>query len=127
MVRAELKLFVLIVLLLIHRYKPHGYMLMKCIRELTRDVIKPGPGRIYPLLFLLKQRGLVREVRENRRKRYELTENGLNLLRKELPVLREILASLLKISDEELEKLLSILLILFVASAFKSITIVMSP
>lgn len=107
MVRAELKLFTLIVLVLIHRYNPHGYMLMKYISDITHGMIKPGPGRIYPLLFLLKQKGLVREVKENRRKRYELTENGLKLLRSELPMLCEILDNLLKIASEELQKLQS--------------------
>lgn len=106
MVRAGLRLFILIVLLLIYRYRPHGYMLMKYISEITHGVIKPGPSRIYPLLLLLKQRGLIKEaLRENRRKRYELTESGLKLLRAELPVLREILANLLRVIDEELEKL----------------------
>lgn len=102
----NLKIFVLIILLLIHRYKPHGYMLMKYIQELTHGMVKTGPGKIYPLLFLLKHQGLIRETEsDGRRKRYELTEKGIEILRNNLPKLYEILANLLDIVNEELERL----------------------
>lgn len=80
-------------------------MLMKIIDELTYGVFKPGLGRIYPLPFLLRQKGLIKEIETNdRKKRYELTEKGIEALKEELPVLRKILTDLLKTINEELEK-----------------------
>lgn len=106
MIREGLKILTILVLLLIHRYKPHGYMLMKEIQSLSQGMLRPGPSRIYPLLFLLKQRGLIREIEGGgRRKRYDLTEKGVELLREELPKFREVISSILKIVVEEMEKL----------------------
>ena len=99
-------LYKLFILLLIHYYKPHGYELMKKVREISRGLLKPSPGTMYPLLFLLKSQKLIREVKtSDRRKKYELTEKGLEFLRDNLPRLREMLAELISISDKVLEEL----------------------
>ncbi len=64
---------------------------MKLLNEISDGLIRVGPGTIYPTLFYLKTRGLIREIKEDRRKVYELTEKG----REELEMYRESLERLL--------------------------------
>ena len=101
----RINLFKIYMLLLIDYYKPHGYELMKRIRSMSNDLIKAGPGTIYPLLFLLKRQKLIREVVEGRKKRYVLTEKGLEVLRENLPKLSRMIDELRLIIDEELRRL----------------------
>ncbi len=97
-----------LILLIIYKYKPHGYELMKIIRELTGGLLQPGPGTIYPILFLLKSQGLIREIQSNdRRKRYEITEKGIKQLEEFLPKMRKIMENILDLIDyvqEDIEK-----------------------
>ncbi|OYT39207.1 MAG: PadR family transcriptional regulator [Desulfurococcales archaeon ex4484_58] len=97
----------LFILLLIDYYKPHGYELMKRIRIISRNLIKIGPGTIYPLLLILKSQKLIREIREDngRKKKYDLTEEGREILRENLPKLRDMLNEILAIIDEELSSI----------------------
>lgn len=102
----RITLFKIFILLLIHYYKPHGYELMKQVRMLSRGLLKPGPGTMYPLLFLLKHQKLIREISgDGRRKRYELTSKGIEVLRGYLPKFREMLLDLLKIVEEETRRI----------------------
>ena len=94
-------IFRLTLLLLIYKYKPHGYELMKKIEEISNGLIKVGPGTIYPALFLLKKRGLITEIVENdRRKRYELTEKGLKELLSHISDLEFFYKNVLSIISE---------------------------
>ncbi len=95
------RIFRLVLLLLIDRFRPHGYGLMKLLREISDGLIRVGPGTIYPTLFYLKTRGLIREIKEDRRKVYELTEKGREELEKYRESLEHLLENLLKISRGE--------------------------
>lgn len=86
------RIFRLLLLLLIDKYKPHGYELMKILNEISGGLIRVGPGTIYPALFILKARGLIREIGGGRRKKYELTSKG----RAELEKYRDKLSMLCK-------------------------------
>jgi len=90
-----------VILFIIYKYRPHGYELMKIIARISNGLLTPGPGTIYPLLFLLKKRGLIREVSEEgeRRKRYEVTEQGKEFLREVLPSLKGALLNFLDVIE----------------------------
>ncbi len=94
------RVFRLLILLLIDEYRPHGYELMKRINELAGNITRIGPGTIYPALFFLKARGLIREIKEGRRKRYELTEKGRAELEKYLGDLENMCREILRLLEE---------------------------
>lgn len=102
--RVKVNILKLFALLLIDYYKPHGYELMKRINELTNGILKPSPGTIYPLLFLLEKQGLIRGVKISSRKKYDLTEQGRKLLYPSLNKLKNMVEELNKIINEELVK-----------------------
>ncbi len=95
------RIFRLVLLLLIDRFRPHGYGLMKLLNEISDGLIRVGPGTIYPTLLYLKTKGLIREIKEDRRKVYELTERGREELEKYRESLEHLLENLLKISRGE--------------------------
>jgi len=89
-----------LILLIIYKYRPHGYELMKMIKEISGGLLQPGPGTIYPILFLLKSQGLIQEIRsEDRRKRYEITEEGVKHLEEFLPQMRKMMKNILDLID----------------------------
>lgn len=90
-----------VILFIIYKYRPHGYELMKLIARISNGLLAPGPGTIYPLLFLLKKRGLIREVSDkgDRRKRYEVTEQGKEFLKEILPSLKGALLNFLGVIE----------------------------
>jgi len=98
------------ILLLLKEESLHGYKIMKKIKEKTK-FWKPSPGTIYPALHSLTKRGLIKEVKEGRKKRYILTKKGLKIS-KEIKnfeqLMREkmskILEDILNIDKLELEK-----------------------
>jgi len=59
-----------------------GSEIMDEIEKRTNGRWKPSPGSIYPLLAWLQENKCIRELPSNQSglKRYELTENGKNLL-----------------------------------------------
>jgi DNA-binding PadR family transcriptional regulator len=73
----------------LHILKDHsmsGAELTSTIEEETAGRWKPKPGSIYPLLKSLLQDGLTRELpdTDEKTRRYELTEKGLELLEREI-------------------------------------------
>jgi len=75
----------------------HGYKLMNKIKEKT-GFWKPSPGTIYPTLHSLLKRGIVKEIRDGRRKKYKLTRKGLNIS-------KEIKSIEIELKDKALEVL----------------------
>jgi DNA-binding PadR family transcriptional regulator len=63
----------------------HGYVVMQRVREMSRGSVEVGPGTLYGVLSKLLQEGLVRMVKEEkRRKVYELTPKGKDVLRAQI-------------------------------------------
>lgn len=58
----------------------HGYALMKEIERLTEEDWKPSPGSIYPALQDLLKDELIVAKKEGRRKIYEITPKGEQVL-----------------------------------------------
>ena len=80
----------LIVLQLLHSEPTNGYDLSLRIQAISRDVLQVNAGSLYPALYRLEERGLIRsEWRETpkgrRAKVYSLTASG----RKQLAEQRE--------------------------------------
>jgi DNA-binding PadR family transcriptional regulator len=71
----------LTVLKLVSKEPTHGYALMKEIERLTDEDWKPSPGSIYPALQELVSDGLVQVRAEGRRKVYEITPKGMDVLK----------------------------------------------
>jgi transcriptional regulator len=75
----------LIVLQLLHAAPTNGYDLAQRIQETTSEVLSVNAGSLYPALYRLEQRGLIRaawqETANSRRaKVYSLTRAGLRHL-----------------------------------------------
>ena len=75
----------LIALQLLHAAPTNGYELALRIQQTTRDVLTVPAGSLYPALYRLEQRGLIRatwQATENgrRAKVYSLTRAGLRHL-----------------------------------------------
>ncbi|WP_117212058.1 PadR family transcriptional regulator [Allorhizocola rhizosphaerae] len=67
----------------------HGYAMQEDIAALSGD--RPGPGTLYGAIRRLEERGLIAALPEHdRRKPYELTDAGRNILRAELSRIRAV-------------------------------------
>ncbi len=67
-----------------------GSELIENIEKSTGGFWKPSPGSIYPLLSLLQDNGCISELpTENGMKRYELNENGKQLLQEQRKITKE--------------------------------------
>jgi DNA-binding PadR family transcriptional regulator len=63
----------------------HGYVVMQRVLEMSRGSVEVGPGTLYGAFSKLLQEGLLRMVKEdNRRKTYELTPKGKDVLRAQI-------------------------------------------
>lgn len=60
----------------------HGYGVMQKVEALSEGTVKVGPGTLYGAFSTLEQEKLIAMVRqEERRKSYQLTEKGRQVLR----------------------------------------------
>jgi DNA-binding PadR family transcriptional regulator len=60
----------------------HGYALMQKVEQISRGTVKIGPGTLYGAFQQLEKEGLIVKIgEEERRKIYELTLRGKNVLR----------------------------------------------
>jgi DNA-binding PadR family transcriptional regulator len=64
------------VLLLLAEEPRNGYAIMQEIERRTDGVWRPSPGAVYPALSQLEDEGLVRAIERDRRRSYELTDEG---------------------------------------------------
>ncbi len=77
----------------------HGYGVMQKVEEMSRGVVKLGPGTLYGVFSTLEgEKLIVKTGEEERRKYYQLTPRGVQVLRSQverLQVMVENGASLL--------------------------------
>lgn len=79
----------------------HGYDAMQYIREVTGGRVTIGAGTMYALLARFeKEKILVQEAEEGRRKIYRLTEKGKQLLGEEIQRIRMQLTDAEKMAEE---------------------------
>ena len=59
----------------------HGYAVMQKVEEISKGIVKVGPGTLYGAFTSLEKEGLIIMVKEeNRRKSYVLTKKGKKVL-----------------------------------------------
>jgi DNA-binding PadR family transcriptional regulator len=63
----------------------HGYVVMQRVREMSKGSVEVGPGTLYGAFSNLLKEGFLRMVKEEkRRKVYELTPKGKDVLRAQI-------------------------------------------
>jgi len=82
------------ILKLVSERPMHGYALMKEIERITGMSWKPSPGSIYPTLQELQDAGLVAQREEGRKRVYELTPHGAEVLAAALEQVRAAIVTL---------------------------------
>lgn len=84
----------LVVLHFLYQQPRHGYELIKVIGELTKDLYRPSPGVLYPLLTELEQTQLIEQCPsegDRRKQCYQLTALGQQRYQEEQPHIQQIL------------------------------------
>ena len=77
----------------------HGYGIVQTVEKMTDGTIKLAPGTMYGSLSKMEKDGVIRFIKEeDKRKIYEITELGLEVLSIELQRIKR----LYKIAQEEL-------------------------
>jgi len=72
----------------------HGYGVMQRVEAISRGTVRVGPGTLYGALTMLEKEGLIVKVsEEDRRKSYQLTDEGRELLKKQVQRLEIMAAS----------------------------------
>lgn len=81
--------------ILLSLYEPlHGYGIMQRAAELSGGRVRLAAGTLYGALNALVDKGWIALLPgEGRKKEYRLTPKGLEILKKELARLRELVAS----------------------------------
>lgn len=71
----------------------HGYGILQKVEEMSKGRVQLGAGTLYGALKNLVERGMIQEVGKNtgRRKNYQITPNGRELIVEELARLEELL------------------------------------
>ncbi len=70
----------------------HGYGVMQKVEAISQGTVRLGPGTLYGAFQSLEKEGLIRMIREEeRRKCYQLTENGRRVLAEQVGRLQVML------------------------------------
>ena len=86
-------------ILLCLQQEMHGYSIVQKVKELTDGEILISPGTLYGSLCKMEKDGLIRFLREEeKRKIYEITSLGIEVLQKE----KERIARLYRTMKEDL-------------------------
>ncbi|WP_075035113.1 PadR family transcriptional regulator [Halobacillus dabanensis] len=79
----------------------HGYGIIKHVEQLTKGRISLGSGTVYGTLTKMQRDGLiVKYADEQRKKVYEITEDGKTIIRIEMGRLKELYDNALHYGEE---------------------------
>lgn len=68
----------------------HGYAIMQDIKMLSNNRVNVGTGTLYALLARFEQSGHIKRTREvERKKYYQITQEGIHLLKAEYLYLKQ--------------------------------------
>lgn len=68
----------------------HGYAIMQDIKMLSNNRVNVGTGTLYALLARFEQSGYIKRTREEERKKYyQITQEGIHLLKEEYHCLKQ--------------------------------------
>jgi len=71
----------------------HGYGIMQKIDEITGGRVKVGPGTLYNLIDRFEKEKIVQRVESvGKKKTYQLTNKGLELLKEEIKRLKMLIS-----------------------------------
>jgi DNA-binding PadR family transcriptional regulator len=91
--------------ILLSLHKPmHGYGIMQFAKELSKGRLNLGAGTLYGALNTLMEKGWIRAVEnewDSRKKEYEITERGRQVVQDELMRLQELLDNGSRIVKED--------------------------
>lgn len=91
--------------ILLSLYTPqHGYGIMQQAQQLSGGRVRLAPGTLYGALSALCDKGWIKPLpvsQENRKKEYQLTSQGLLVLKQELARLRQLVENGEAILKEE--------------------------
>ena len=80
------------VLMCLHNRNMYGTEIAECVRKLTDDRVKLGPGTLYSILSTFETESVISKIsQEGRRITYAITEKGETLYQNELQRLRKCL------------------------------------
>ena len=91
--------------ILLSLYRPqHGYGIMQQTQELSGGRVRLAAGTLYGALTALCDKGWIRPLpaRDSRKKEYQLTETGLEVLKNEIRRLRQLVQNGESILKEEI-------------------------
>ncbi len=84
------------------RQPNHGYGVVQTVDRMTDGEVKLAPGTMYGSLAKMEKDGVIRFVREeDKRKLYELTELGRELLKLELKRIERLYRAVREVNDEK--------------------------
>ena len=83
--------------ILLSLYTPmHGYGIMQNVKELSGGRVDLGPGTLYGALNTLLEKGWIKAVagpRDSRKKEYIITEQGKEMVQREIQRMEELVAN----------------------------------
>ncbi|NQX70233.1 PadR family transcriptional regulator [Paenibacillus alba] len=80
----------------------HGYGIMQHVEEITKGRIKLGPGTLYGSLSKMEKDALIHVIaEEDRRKVYQITALGRNILTQEIARLSELFHNSKSMEDDQ--------------------------
>ena len=89
-------------ILLCLRTPNHGYGIVQKVKELTDNEVVLGPGTMYGSLAKMEKDGLIHFIREeDKRKIYEITELGTEVLDLELKRIRRLYSNAQEVRSEK--------------------------
>ena len=94
----------MLILSLVEQQPRHGYEILKLMEERSQGVLKFHIGSVYPILFRLEQKKLIRgqwrEQKGERRKRaYRITPSGRRFLETQRDAWQELVAAIERVAS----------------------------
>ncbi|OIJ15180.1 PadR family transcriptional regulator [Anaerobacillus arseniciselenatis] len=83
------------ILLALHQ-PMHGYGIIQFVKEISQGRVELGPGTLYGAIKSLLEKGWIKPInlsKESRRKEYEITETGREIVELELSRLTELVTN----------------------------------
>lgn len=86
------------ILLCLYKGPNHGYGIMQDTMKLSNDRVKIGSGTMYTAVSKMIKKGWIKDSdnikqEDDRRRTYEITQDGTNILYQEIERLKELLNS----------------------------------
>lgn len=86
------------ILLCLYKKPNHGYGIMQETKELSNNRVKIGSGTMYTAVSKMIKRGWIRDSEilnehDDRRRTYEITKEGIDILTNEIKRLKELINS----------------------------------